>query len=74
MVPTQVNSLLEEPQLSVLIAKNAIRPSDRYRLNEVKMDDLYDNAIHYTMESALCTYLAKEWNKDKERIWNIGDK
>lgn len=57
---TQVNSLLEELQLSIFIAKNALRSGDCYRLNEVETDDLYDNVIHSTMESALCAYLAKE--------------
>lgn len=48
-------SLLEEPQLSVLIAKNALRPGDYHRLNVVEIDDLYDNIIHYAVESVLCT-------------------
>lgn len=38
------------------------------------MDDLYDSVIHFTMESALCKYLAKERNKALRReleAWEI---
>lgn len=42
---------------------NALRPGDRHRLNEDETDDLYDNIIHYRVESALCAYMAKEKNK-----------
>lgn len=55
--------LLEEPHLSVLIAKNALRYRDCHRLNEVKMDDLYDNVMHAAMKSVLHAYIAKEHNK-----------
>lgn len=60
-------SLLEEPQLSVLIAKNAMRPKDYHRLNAVKTDDLYDNIIHSAMETALYAYMAKERDKALRR-------
>lgn len=60
---THTTSLLKEPCLSVLIVKNALRPRDCHQLNEVETDDLYDNIIHSTMESALCAYMAKEQNK-----------
>lgn len=53
--------------MSVLIAKNALRPGDCHRLNVVKTNDLYDNVIHFAMESALCAYLAKEQNKALRR-------
>lgn len=55
MALTKTNSLLEEPQLSFLIAKNAQRLGDRHRLNAVETDELYDNIIDSTMESVLCT-------------------
>lgn len=57
---TRTTSLLEEPLLSVLIAKNALRPKNRHCLNEVKTDDLYENIIHSVMESVLCAYMANE--------------
>lgn len=60
----KTSSLLEEPRLFVLIAKNALRPGDLHRLNEIKTDNLYDNTMHSTMESILCVYIAKECNKD----------
>lgn len=60
---TRTISLLEEPCLLVLIAKNALRPEDHHHLNEVEMDDLLDNIMHSAMESVLCAYIAKEQNK-----------
>lgn len=55
--------LLKEPRLSVLIAKTGLRPRDHHHLNEVEIDDLYDNIMHSALESALCDYMAKECNK-----------
>lgn len=60
---TWTTSLLEELRLLVLIAKNALRPGDSRYLNEVEINDLYDNIIHFAIESALCAYMAKEQNK-----------
>lgn len=60
---TWATFLLKEPLLSVLIAKSALRPRDRHRLNEVDTEDLYFNIIHFTMESALCAYMPKKRNK-----------
>lgn len=62
MALTRVNSLLEEPQVSLLIAKNALQPSDHQWLGAVEMDELYDNAIHSAIE---CMFfcLAKEHEK-----------
>lgn len=57
---TRKTSLLEESRLSVLIAKNALRPRDYHRLNEVETDNLYDNIIHSMMESAFYAYITKE--------------
>lgn len=62
-----MNSLLEELQLLIFVAKNALQPGDCYRVNEVETDDLYDNVIHSGIESTLCAYLAKEWNKALRR-------
>lgn len=64
---TQMTSLLEEPRLSVVIAKNTLRPEDHHHLNAVETDDFYDNIIHFIMESALCAYMAKEWDKALRR-------
>lgn len=36
-------------------------------MNEVEIDDLYDNIIHFVMESALSAYMAKEQNKALRR-------
>lgn len=44
-----------------------IGPGDCYCLNEVETDNLYDNVIHFGIESTLCAYLAKEWNKALRR-------
>lgn len=66
-VLTWTISLLEESRLSVLIAKNVLRPGDCHLLNEIEIDDLYDNIIHFRMESALCAYMAKERNKTLRR-------
>lgn len=60
---TRSISLLEEPRLSTLIAKRALRPGDCHPLHEVETDDLYDNIMHSAMKSALCAYIAKERNK-----------
>lgn len=60
---TRTTSLLKEPCLSIVIAKSALRLGDCHRLNKVEIDDLYYNIIHYTMESALCVYMAEECNK-----------
>lgn len=60
---TWMTSILEEPHMSVLIAKNTLRLEDRHNLNEVQTDNLYDNIIHSSMESALCAYMAKKHNK-----------
>lgn len=62
-----MTSLLEEPCLSVLIGKNALRPRDCHHLNEVETDDLFNNIMHSTMESFLCVYMAKERNKALRR-------
>lgn len=59
MAPTRMDSLLEELCLSHLIAKNVMWPSDHRRLSAVKMDNLYDNAIHSAMECVLSVYLSK---------------
>lgn len=64
---TRVNSLLEELRLFILIAKNSLRPRDHHYLNTVETDDLYNNVIHSAMQSALCAYLAKKWNKAMRR-------
>lgn len=64
---TQVNSLLEEPQFSILIAKNSLWPGDRHRLNAVETNDLYNNGIHSAMGSALYVYLAKDQKKALRR-------
>lgn len=60
---TRTTSLLKEPRLYVLIAKNTPRPKDHQRLNEVETDDLYGNIIHSAIESVLYAYIAKEKNK-----------
>lgn len=64
---TQTTSLPEESWLSILIAKNAMRPGDHHHRKAVETDDLYDNIIHSTMENALCVYMAKERNKALRR-------
>lgn len=53
------------------MAKNALRTGDHYRLNEVETNDLYDNAIHFAIESALCIYLAKEQNKALRKEFGV---
>lgn len=58
-----MTSLLEEPRLSVLITKNALSLKDRHLLNEIEIDDLYNNIIHSMMESALYAFIANEHNK-----------
>lgn len=67
LVLTRTPSLLKELHLFILIIKNALRVKDLHRLNEVKMDYLYDNIAHSTMESVLCAYMAKEHNKALRR-------
>lgn len=52
-------SLLYDPTLTVLLTKNALRPKDCRRLNDLEMDDLFDNAMHSVLESSLCVYVAK---------------
>lgn len=59
---TRTIFLLEESYISILIAKNALRPENSHRLNEVEMDDLYDNIIHSAIETVLCAYIAKKRN------------
>lgn len=36
-------------------------------INNVEIDDLYDNIIHSAIDSALCVYMAKEHNKTLRR-------
>lgn len=62
-----MTTLHEEPRLSVLTVKNASKLRDHHCLNEVEIDDLYDNIIHFVMEGALCAYMAKEQNKALRR-------
>lgn len=57
--------------MSVLIAKDSLMLGDHHRLNTVEMDDLYDNVIHFVMDSALYMYLAKEWNKALRREFKV---
>lgn len=49
--------------MSVLVAKNSLRPSCHHHLSTVEIDKLYDNVIHSARKSALCAYIAKERNK-----------
>lgn len=63
----RVPSLLDDPTLGLLLIKGALRPVDRRHLNELKIDKLFDNAIHSTLEGALCTYVAKERYKALRR-------
>lgn len=64
---TRMTSLLEKSRLSIFITKDALRPGDRYCLNAVEMDDLYDNIVHSAMESVLRAYIAKERDKALRR-------
>lgn len=66
MALTQVDSLLKEPRLSVLIAKNSLRPSDRHRLGTIETDKLY-GFIWPWKAPCVYAYLAKEWSKDLRR-------
>lgn len=67
LVLTRTTSLLKEPRLSILIAKNTLRRGDHHHLNVVEIDDLYNNIIPFAMESALCSYIAKECDKALQR-------
>lgn len=60
---TRTPLLLDDPTLAVLLAKNALRPKDRCCLSELEADELFDNIMHPTLESAFCAYIAKECNK-----------
>lgn len=62
-----MTSILVEPNLSVLIFKNALRPGDHHHLNEIWTDDLFDNIMHSAMEGAIYAYMAKEYNKALRR-------
>lgn len=63
-------SLLEDPSLVVLLTKNALRLGDCRRLSEVENDELFDNIMHFALESALYAYMAKERNKFLK--WEFG--
>lgn len=56
-------SLLDDPTLTILLIKSALRPADRHHLNGVKIDELFDNVLHSALESALCAYVANEHHK-----------
>lgn len=58
-----MNSLLDEPNLAILITKNALRPRDHRCLNEVETDELFDNIMHSALGSDLCAYMAKEHSR-----------
>lgn len=60
---TRTPSLLEDPSLTILLTKNALRPGDRRRLSEVRMDELFDNVMYYVLKSLVCAYMAKDHNK-----------
>lgn len=55
-------SLHDDPTLGLLI-KSTLRPVDHYHLNEVEMDEIFDNAIHFALKGALCTYAAQSSTK-----------
>lgn len=57
LVLTRTTSFLEEPNLSVLITKNALGPEDRHSLNEVEMNKL------------LITSCILPWIVPSMRIW-----
>lgn len=57
------SSLLGDPTLVVLLIKSAFRPADHHGPNGVKIDDLFDNIMHSTLESVLCTHAVKEHHK-----------
>lgn len=60
LVLNQVLSLLNDPSLVVLLIKNALRLRNRDRMNELKTDELFDNVIHFALESVLYAYVAKK--------------
>lgn len=56
-------SLLNDPTLSLLLIKSALKSADYCHLNELKIDELFDNTIHSALEGAFCTYVANEHHK-----------
>lgn len=55
--------LFDDPHMSVMISRNAMRLEDHHHLNEIRTDDLFDNIIHSSLEGAICAYMANERNK-----------
>lgn len=68
--PNSNASLLNDPTLAVLLTRNALRPEDCRHLNELEMDELFQNVMHSTLESSLSAYVAKEHNKALR--WEFG--
>lgn len=63
VVLNQAPSLLDNLTLDVLLIKSTLRPANCCRLNGVETYELFDNVLHSTLESALCTYVAKQNQK-----------
>lgn len=70
---TRTTSLLEKPNLSVLMSKNTLRPGDRHRLNKVKKNDLFDNIMHSHGECPLCVYGQRAKQGSEVRVWGSKD-
>lgn len=66
----QVPPLLDYPTLSFLLIKSFSRPADCCRLNKFKTNEIFDNVMYSTLESALCTYVAKQHYKSLR--WEFG--
>lgn len=55
-----------------MLIKSALRLADCRRLNELEIDVLFDNAIHFALKGALCVFVAKEHHKALR--WEFGTK
>lgn len=60
-------SLLNDPTLGLMLIKSALRLVDRRCLNELQIDELFDNVMYFSLESALCVCVAKKHHKTLRR-------
>lgn len=68
---TRLNSLLDKPNLAILVTKNSLRLEDCRHLNEFETEKLFDNVMHFALESALYTYMGKKHNRVLRREFEV---
>lgn len=70
---TQVKSLLNDPHLSMHIAKTLLLPADREMLGEYETYDHFKNVINIVVESILPCYLARDRERELRQHYGVLD-